>query len=1098
MESAFGKGVVHHPLRGKDPRRFELLEGGRELALLLKDTLVFGQSFAFLSSEWSQIPLIQSILHSAGHPHTPARVLPLRGDGNLLLPGLRAQQRPLLRKGMFSVWTDRETYRAEQEWVRIFVFAPHLAGQTRELLLLQGEQPVGGQTVELDEFGIGTLQIQGLPIGEYRLFCPDEGISNRFVVATFQRPLLESRWVQQYIRQTPQIQQSMLVFVLQLSSFGAPFQGDVGINLLREVQGQFQPVVGDIFRADGVGRIAGELPLPEEGSFMLEVQSLQDPEKRTFLSVTADQEEALQDILNPLGRLLSWTWQPEEGGAWGMRLQETGEELETPLVVEAQQGSQLWLRCTEPMTDLVVQILDPLRGFSHSEPFVQVDVGQVLEFSVPQPSAVVLLGAFVDGQPWEGWTATLPQSGHSLQIHAPLESKPNQPLSLQLTSSSPELCPVYVMVTEEQDTPRTIWGPAATLQGALKEVLEGLRVGTQRENYRVVDIRASEERPSGRPGTIPAPSSPPPASPNDTQEIVAWEPPPLTAESFPKLLFAGLVPVEGTHSFEIWPGEESTTLRVDAVLLDAESPAYASTLVEVGDEHFLELLAPEMVSEQFPTTGEWVVATRAEAAYLTIEWNGQPLSLWRGDELVDVTTTLQAGVHPLRCQLRPGQYKASLRSAEGTVLATLERSLERWGERREAGLQLQLHHQPEAEGQEEILYALQLVVANLIQRPAGNCENEAARVLAGVVLGHWMTDPASQQQASLSIAQGMERLQAMMTNRGLCLLPGGGLDRERAQEAMEHLQEALLYSGENPESAPWSAPLQQLLDEILRTTQLPRLPQRIQSCRDAFRVFHLDQVEARRQEAVWELDKRLTQRGSTVRVQVPGRMQSRQQSAYAAAILLPSEDERLREMGWMAAQTLLRRFKPQSPSLSSLEAISLLHLFHTLLKHAQALGGRFVLEESPWVQDLRIFAEPVEWKVGMHRPSAHQEPLKEGLEVGERVVLQVQLQGEAEVGDLLEVYLPPELLWPEAEEEEEILRFPVPESGLVQLPLVASAPTEGVHGEVINVPWGVRLTNPYREERGHASFEHSVRIWPHGERKRHQGRWKNPFRQLFG
>ena len=35
MESPFGPGVVRHPLRGRDPRRFELLEGGRELALLL-------------------------------------------------------------------------------------------------------------------------------------------------------------------------------------------------------------------------------------------------------------------------------------------------------------------------------------------------------------------------------------------------------------------------------------------------------------------------------------------------------------------------------------------------------------------------------------------------------------------------------------------------------------------------------------------------------------------------------------------------------------------------------------------------------------------------------------------------------------------------------------------------------------------------------------------------------------------------------------------------------------------------------------------------------------------------------------------------------
>jgi hypothetical protein len=126
-----------------------------------------------------------------------------------------------------------------------------------------------------------------------------------------------------------------------------------------------------------------------------------------------------------------------------------------------------------------------------------VTSGQAIEVDVPGPIALLAIGAFVGGSPWEGWAATIAPEGIAPRIEAPERCAPGDDVRIAIdTGRAADDVAVYVVVKDARLlTPDT---PSSRLAGGLKAFAEA----------------ASKELSVGKPtGTLSAAIPPPPPPP---------------------------------------------------------------------------------------------------------------------------------------------------------------------------------------------------------------------------------------------------------------------------------------------------------------------------------------------------------------------------------------------------------------------------------------------------------------------------------------------------------------------------------------------------------------------------------------------------------
>src|SRR5207249_4597219 len=94
-------------------------------------------------------------------------------------------------------------------------------------------------------------------------------------------------------------------------------------------------------------------------------------------------------------------------------------------------------------------VVDSTRGTSEEQFYESVKAGQSMRMPIPQPYGVVLLGAFVNGEAWEGWCAILRPSDLQLQCEAPKEAKPGSRITVTLkTGVTDRVVPVQLIVKD--------------------------------------------------------------------------------------------------------------------------------------------------------------------------------------------------------------------------------------------------------------------------------------------------------------------------------------------------------------------------------------------------------------------------------------------------------------------------------------------------------------------------------------------------------------------------------------------------------------------------------------------------------------------------
>jgi hypothetical protein len=87
-----------------------------------------------------------------------------------------------------------------------------------------------------------------------------------------------------------------------------------------------------------------------------------------------------------------------------------------------------------------------------------VKAGQAIEVDVPGPIALLAIGAFVGGSPWEGWAATITPEAIAPRIEAPERCAPGDDVRIAIdTGRAADDAAVYVVVKDARlltpDTP---------------------------------------------------------------------------------------------------------------------------------------------------------------------------------------------------------------------------------------------------------------------------------------------------------------------------------------------------------------------------------------------------------------------------------------------------------------------------------------------------------------------------------------------------------------------------------------------------------------------------------------------------------------------
>mgnify|MGYP000085159334 CR=1 FL=1 len=1246
-----------HSIKKTKKRAVDYLSGGSELVYSLGEQLVVGESFAFLTTGWQSNPTIASILQLAAPEHitSPTRpslsavddapeldehdafaaemgievdyeelslvaqealedefnttggggshratgldgqekIFPLWGKDEILLPGVCVEQRSVPSVASGSIWTDRRTYRANQDTVRIVVFDPTKAKKAAHLIAWREGEKLDEQAIALDTDGIGLLELDSLPPGRYRLVLAGGGSATEFVVALPRIQTLSARWSQHYFQKVG-LKRHVFVFIVQLESLGAPLRGEVGINLIDFGVYPPVPVGGDLFRTDGAGRVAGEIPIGGEGigPFSLEVQSLSDQEKNGLFPVpmgaAGEDEEEEQPLLtvNPLGKGLGLKWGGvEQNGTLGFRTEPIEAQKDTPILVEGIEGNIIRLTSQTQFVELMVSVLDPIRGTCEHHHWSTVERQQTLEIAFPIPLGVLVIGGFFGGRPWEGWTLAFAENAPRLHLGVPKRVKPGAQVQIDISLERTEPTPVYLVVKEESDDEST-WGPSTTLYSVLEQLLPQLHVGSEVTALAKVaqDSKRQEPRKKGGPpssakpqlphpsapeGAVegalppgaPPPGGPPPGAPpgmNPSQlrkkteaerkkELMAtllaeWQLPLPCEEDFPETLFSTMIHVQGQESISIDVKNEQNSFQVEAVALSKDGWSYAATRMEVGAETWAEILVPDMVHPDDGVVGEIICSTERPGIWLELYKDGYSVPLKHGEEMVEAAVQLHEPLNQLHFTLLPGHYVLRIRSDHGETIDEIEAIVAPWSVRFEDRFRIQLLQSGDTITAQpdkglEPLPGLFPVLDQLCWRlldfgARGQCISAAITVRAASCLCAWSNNPEDEQRMLWVIEQALADLERLLIpGRGFALNAEGDHDRELGIETVELLWDAMLLRGPNrpEELMELLAMAGHLADNAAQGYGLSMLPARIYNCRSGFRVFFMEESKTRKQEVMLEIDKRLVEKDGNFWIWEDGSVRSRQESCYASIVLLSSEEGEDRQKGLILLNRLLGELRTGGLLFSFQDSCGLLSLLEASLAIcSQPADAKVEINEDTitWEEalsipvfsemtvheglvpvasryrlerDLRDFSERIQWKLALIR-RGETEFVKEA-DVGEKLELVLMFPpGAIQEGDMAEVFLPPCLAWLKGTKEEKSFSIPLQaQQEKLILPLAAISGTTDLHGEISAQHWGVRLINRYREERGNASFERALIVWPFGKRrKRGEKSWIGRWRKIFG
>lgn len=918
-------------------------------------------------------------------------VLPLSGVP-VELPGLRIARRDRGIEPLACLVADRDLYRAGQDTVNLFCGVPGqqaVYGKSGlSIVLACNGVALTARDVDLGKHGIAIEPFASLMPGRYTARLTRGGVplgaEAAFTVAEYSLAPLTARLLAHRLDRTA----DLLHFELAVESYQVPFDRELDVALVE----RGREVTRTRIAARAAGVYAGSIALGDrEDALRLRLTAAGDASRIAEVAIPGSRRhERVATVVSELGREILLSLMPEAGALpiRGAYLSQ-GDFLATPLTVDRVDTAEGVLRAQADLESLVLVALDLATGTETVIDKGDVAAGTAIDVP-PAALCTVFAGAWVGGQPFEGFTSFFRPPALGLQVSAPQTVRPREEVSVRLAvTSAPagEAVPVLLCVRDQRltaaDTPETAL--AASAKKSVETATAGMReagIGPVLPALPPTLLGVVAEAAGGylRPATAaPRSRAPmaytPPTIEEDTLEFdeaptaeepagtitgvdlaavmrSAGAPMPAAAATaapspradFPQVLFYGLVPVRGEETVRIPAGDTLTTFVVEAFALAGGDWAQERASFVVDRPVRADLDLPPAVHAADRVTGRLRVAAAGGQARVRLTRDGEAVVL-RGADGEAIATPAE-----LAFDARPGAYVATVEDAATGERDVVEVHVGTPGRfrslLREVGLlqkgdlitldsagALSLRVLPGLETQFKQLVTATADYGHLC------CEQTAAKVLASAVM--WLTaeGPAARSTAESAILAGLARERTMWKQgRGFSMYPQmSDVNRHYSPLVVRHLWRLAPLAGAPEASRALGDAVRDALamaNDVAKPFKLQRVPARIACMEDAFTVAR--EAASRRSEARTCVLKAIDLAGAEPTLRERGdRVGERAELAYAAATLLA-----LGELasGVRVANVVTRQLDGNGRLYSTIDSVAAIALFGELRRTGVVSG----------------------------------------------------------------------------------------------------------------------------------------------------------------
>lgn len=455
----------------------------------ISNQVILGQAFAFIPQTAYGAPIVKELLDSLGLELPSKNVVKaLVGDSGGSVPGAKVIARTFEELELVSLTSDKMLYTAGRDRAHILVLKPTAPDGEGQLVIERNGQPFQKRPFQFSGQGMFVATLLDLTVGSYSVTL--EGHSSQtldFQVAEYSLAPLTAKFAHQ------NLEESQLNFRIELETFGIPVEGRVRADL-REVGQVLHSVTAEA--RDGV--IEGSLQLSGVGPHDVQLTVEADPSKIAVLPLRGSrQSERELTLMSALGYERHASLIPGEATeeARGLHVREGGMR-NTPVRLVELHDDEFALKIMAKNIDVLsVVVWDMAKNSYHSENLTQPKPGDHFNFQFDGPLALILIGAFIDGKPWEGWTTFIRSSDLKVAIQAPTSAKPGETVTLDIeTGSKDKPASVFLVVKDDrlltQDTPSTRL--AASLKAAIDEHTPSLAIGEPKGS--VADFSKGESK----------------------------------------------------------------------------------------------------------------------------------------------------------------------------------------------------------------------------------------------------------------------------------------------------------------------------------------------------------------------------------------------------------------------------------------------------------------------------------------------------------------------------------------------------------------------------------------------------------------------------
>ena len=623
--------------------------------------------------------------------------------------------------------------------------------------------------------------------------------------------------------------------------------------------------------------------------------------------------------------------------------------------------------------------------------------GQSFEIQLSAPMAVLAIGAYVQGEPWEGWAATIAPADMAPTLDLPERASPGDLARIAIdTGRRGDDVSVYVVVKDARLlTPDT---PESRLAGSMKALAEraSTELAVGRPSRTLVEVVPPPPPPLppfspmpamptmmplgaapgfGAPlpragGPMPVTARPPPApmaapaaagaparsAPGPYREAA---PPPPPAVEEPEVIFAGLVDTRaGRAAISLRLGPDFADYLVEVFAIAGADWASVERRFRAEKEVFASLDLPAFVHPDDGAVARVHVGSRGGAS-VRVTRDGAAVPLLFDGRALAPSERVPAGRAELSFIAGPGRYEALVEDASG-VFDRVARDVAIPGKLRRVARTVRLLEPGQSLSRDADASILGLRVLPGIDGPltalvdaTGDyghacCEQTAAKMLAACAMFALADDRARRDRAESIILAGVRREASMwLRGRGFKMYPESSPEPTPywGSKAARHLHNLAMVRDLGPGRALASALDQglEMADDATRAYGLAWPPKAIASCEDAYSAMRFGGESGAAVSFVRDRVHGVELPAAPANPYHGGAVAQRAEASYASAALFRGGQSSDRARALSLANAVLASIGPEGRLYSTVDSVAAIALAAEL-SAAKLIGG------SGWVE----------------------------------------------------------------------------------------------------------------------------------------------------